>query len=49
MNSSLEKALAETWENKERFYEATKHLSIREILEKIERKSFKFKQAQTAA
>jgi hypothetical protein len=49
MNSSLEKALTETWENKERFYEATKHLSVKEILEKIEGKRFKFEKSQTAA
>jgi hypothetical protein len=49
MNSSLEKALSETWKNKELFYESTKHLSIREILEKIEGKKFKFKEAPVAA
>jgi hypothetical protein len=38
MSSSLEKALKETWEKKEKFYEDTKGLSIREILEKIEGK-----------
>jgi hypothetical protein len=41
MNSSLEKALEETWKNKEKFYEDTKHLNIIEILEKIEGKEFK--------
>jgi hypothetical protein len=40
MNSSLEKALKETWEKKEKFYEDTKGLSIREILERIEGKKF---------
>ena len=40
MNNSLEKALSETWKNKEKFYEDNKHLSIREILEKIEGKKF---------
>ena len=41
MSSSLEKALTETWKLKERFYETTKHLSTKEILEKIENKKFK--------
>jgi hypothetical protein len=36
MNSSLEKALEGTWKNKEKFYEETKHMSIIEIIEKIE-------------
>ena len=40
MNNSLEKALKETWKNKEKFYEDTKHLSIMEIIEKIEGKKF---------
>ena len=40
MNNSLEKALGETWKNKEKFYEDNKHLSIREIIEKIEKKKF---------
>ncbi|MDR0551713.1 MAG: hypothetical protein LBG72_06815 [Spirochaetaceae bacterium] len=39
-NSSIEKALKETWEKKEKFYEETKKLSIMEILEKIEGKKF---------
>lgn len=46
-NSSLEKALQETWEKKEKFYHDTKNLSIMEILEKIEGRKFdcvKFKQ-----
>ena len=41
MNSSLEKALEETWKNKEKFYEETKHMNIMEIIEKIEGKKFK--------
>jgi hypothetical protein len=40
MNSSLEKALEETWKNKEKFYEDTKHMSIMEILEKVEGRKF---------
>ena len=47
MNSSLEKALKETWENKEKFYEDTKHLSIMEIIEKIEGKKFNAKNTHT--
>jgi hypothetical protein len=43
MISSLEKALEETWRNKEKFYEDTKHMSIMEILEKIEGKKFNIK------
>jgi hypothetical protein len=43
MNNSLEKALKETWKNKEKFYEANKHLSIMEIIEKIEGKKFEIK------
>jgi len=39
MISSLENALKETWEKKEKFYEDTKHLSIMEIIEKIEGKN----------
>ena len=38
--NSLEKALKETWKNKEKFYEDTRHLSIMEIIEKIEGKKF---------
>jgi hypothetical protein len=41
MNSSIEKALKETWEKKDKFYENTKYLGIMEILEKIEGKKFK--------
>ena len=40
MNNSLENSLKETWKNKEKFYEDTKHLSIIEIIEKIEGKKF---------
>ena len=40
MNNSLENSLKETWKNKEKFYEDTKHLNIREIIEKIEDKKF---------
>jgi hypothetical protein len=36
----LEKALKESWEKKEKFYEDTKGLSIREILERVEGKKF---------
>ena len=45
MNNSLEKALKETWEKKEKFYEDTKHLSIKEIIEKIEGKTFGTKES----
>jgi hypothetical protein len=37
-NEGLEKALEETWKNKERFYEDTKGLSMLEIIKKIENK-----------
>ncbi|MDR1936732.1 MAG: hypothetical protein LBS49_14365 [Candidatus Accumulibacter sp.] len=40
MTSSLENALKETWEKKEKFYEDTKNLTIMEIMEKIEGKKF---------
>jgi len=40
MNKSLENSLKETWKNKEKFYKDTKHLNIREIIEKIENKKF---------
>jgi hypothetical protein len=43
MNSSLEYALKETWEKKEKFYEDTKGLTMIEILEKIEGKKFNLK------
>ena len=43
MYSSLEKALKDTWENKEAFYQKNKHLSIKEIIEKIEGKKFRVK------
>ena len=37
-NNELEKALEETWKNKERFYEDTKGLSMVEIIKGIEKK-----------
>ncbi|MDR0448737.1 MAG: hypothetical protein LBH07_08725 [Treponema sp.] len=37
-NEELEKALEETWKNKERFYEDTKGLSMLEIIKEIENK-----------
>jgi hypothetical protein len=37
-NNVLEKALEETWKNKEKFYEDTKNLSTLEIIKKIENK-----------
>jgi hypothetical protein len=37
-NDELEKALEETWKNKEKFYEDTKDLSMVEIIKKIEKK-----------
>ena len=37
-NDELEKALEETWKNKEKFYEETKGLSMLEILKRIETK-----------
>ena len=37
-NDELEKALEETWKNKEKFYEETKGLSTLEILKRIEGK-----------
>ncbi|MDR0302616.1 MAG: hypothetical protein LBI04_09940 [Treponema sp.] len=43
MSSSLEKALEETWKNKEKFYEETKNMSIMEIIEKIEGRKFNIK------
>ena len=46
MNNTLEKALEETWKNKEKFYEDTKHMSIMEILEKIEGKKFNIKNTE---
>jgi hypothetical protein len=41
MTSSLEKALKETWEKKDKFYEDTKGLKMIEIIEKIEGKKFR--------
>ena len=46
MNSTLERALEETWRNKEKFYENTKGLAIIEILEKIEGKKFNIKSTE---
>jgi len=37
-NDELEKALKETWKNKDKFYEDTKGLSMLEIIKKIEAK-----------
>jgi hypothetical protein len=37
-NDELEKALKETWKNKDKFYEDTKGLSMLEIIKKIETK-----------
>ncbi|MCL2722675.1 MAG: hypothetical protein FWD47_15205 [Treponema sp.] len=37
-NEILDKALEETWRNKEKFYEDTKDFSMIEIIEKIENK-----------
>jgi hypothetical protein len=37
-NDVLEKALEETWKNKEKFYEDTKDLSMVEIIKEIEKK-----------
>jgi hypothetical protein len=37
-NDVLEKALKETWKNKEKFYEDTKDLSMVEIIKEIEKK-----------
>jgi hypothetical protein len=38
MNNRLEKALEETWKNKDKFYEDTKGLPISEIIRGIENK-----------
>jgi hypothetical protein len=43
MNSSLENALKETWEKKEKFYQDTKGMTMIQILEKIEGKKFSLK------
>ena len=37
-NDELEKALEETWKNKEKFYEDNKGLTMLEIVKKIENK-----------
>ena len=47
-NDELEKALEETWKNKEKFYEDTKGLSIIEIIKEIEDK-YKVSAISTAA
>jgi hypothetical protein len=44
-NDVLEKALEETWRNKEKFYEDTKNLSMLEIITEIENK---YKERDTA-
>ena len=44
-NDLLEKALEQTWKNKEKFYENTKGLSMLEIVTKIENK---YKKRDTA-
>jgi hypothetical protein len=38
MNETLENALKETWEKKDKFYEKNKDLSVLEILIKLENK-----------
>ncbi|MDR0685363.1 MAG: hypothetical protein LBF83_09590 [Spirochaetaceae bacterium] len=38
MNNTLENALKETWEKKDKFYEENKDLSVLEILIKLENK-----------
>ena len=43
-NSELEKALKETWENKDKFYEDTKGLSLFEIVKQVENK-YKLREA----
>jgi hypothetical protein len=37
-NEALERALEETWKNKEKFYEDTQGLSLLEIIKNIENK-----------
>jgi hypothetical protein len=37
-NDALEKALEDTWKNKDKFYENTKNLSMVEIVKNIENK-----------
>ena len=38
----LEKALKSTWEAKERFYEENKHLTTKQLIEKIEGRKYNF-------
>jgi hypothetical protein len=40
MNNILENALKETWGIKDDFYEKNKHLSLKEIILKIENKKY---------
>jgi hypothetical protein len=40
--SMLEKALKPTWDAKERFYQKTKGMTTKEILEKLEGRTFAF-------
>ncbi|MDR3247467.1 MAG: hypothetical protein LBT39_01660 [Treponema sp.] len=40
--SMLEKALQSTWDAKERFYQKTKGMTSKEILEKLEGRTFSF-------
>jgi hypothetical protein len=43
MNNILENALKETWDIKDDFYEKNKHLSLKEIILKIESKKYNIK------
>jgi hypothetical protein len=43
MNNILENALKETWDIKDDFYEKNKHLSLKEIVLKIENKEYNIK------
>jgi hypothetical protein len=43
-NSILCRALKETWRNKDKFYQATKNLSMKEIIKKVESSAFASKQ-----
>jgi hypothetical protein len=42
-NNILENALKETWDIKDNFYEKNKHLSLKEIILKIEGKKYNIK------
>jgi hypothetical protein len=44
--SILEKALQSTWDAKERFYQETKGMTTKEILEKLEGRIFSFTPSQ---